>query len=128
MLHLLPDGVVSGCFLYCSGHSIEAEGSILGQWNAETNSIEINEDSLENMRRLALQIPKKCKKCLNIYHCARDCPEVCIIKSEVETVLQGVSPAIEEEGFRCRVQRKLAEHWIIQAAEPLLRAKEEIPI
>lgn len=47
-----------------------------------------------------------CDSCFNQYHCARECPERCRAGP--------VSP--QDAGFRCRVQRLLAEAWLMRAA------------
>jgi hypothetical protein len=45
---------------------------------------------------------------VNVYHCARDCPDVCLLTAGRERV--------EAPGFRCRVQKLLAHELIREMA------------
>lgn len=113
VLQLTPDGGVSACFLCTDGRNPRAEA--LGLTSRELDHLPaiLDVDRIARLRRRALKIPDRCQPCVNFYHCARDCPDACPV---VEDDAQG--PA-RQGGFRCRLYRRLGEHWIGQRAQPL---------
>jgi hypothetical protein len=60
---------------------------------------------------MAARVPQRCEECVNVYHCARDCPEACLtLDEENDKARQG--------GFRCRIQKLLGESWILAGECP----------
>jgi radical SAM protein with 4Fe4S-binding SPASM domain len=98
-LHLLPDGSATACF-FATGASFK-----IGRWDEAEGEFLLDPEQIAAHRRKTAQIPERCQDCLNAYHCARECPEGC-----AATARSGPG------GFRCLVQRRLAEAWILEAA------------
>ena len=63
-------------------------------------------------------IPERCRACVNVLHCARECPEVCLASGD---------PFPGEPGFRCLVARQLSESWILEAAGIQRTASSPLP-
>lgn len=109
VLQLTPDGGVSGCFLCTNGHDAIGKTMSLRQVATGCAQLTVDVDRIAELRRHALQIPTRCWQCVNIYHCARECPEYCPAFGEKNSPLNS-------RGFRCQVYQQLAESWICQGA------------
>ena len=109
VLHLTPDGGATACFLCMDSRQPEQAGMAVGHLDPATGTFALNETRIARIRRQATRIPARCRECVNIYHCARECPEVCPAVGEETDPLR-------EGGFRCRVQKQLGETWIRRAA------------
>ena len=105
-LHLLPDGVATACFLRTNGDDAEAAGVAIGKWDETRGEYALDAARIAAHRRKALALPAVCRECVNVCHCARDCPDACAV-----TDAAPVAPS-----FRCLVQRRLAERWILEMA------------
>jgi sulfatase maturation enzyme AslB (radical SAM superfamily) len=108
VLQLTPDGVATACFL-CTGSGDADESTMaLGRFDQATRTFRIDYQKAAALRRRAARIPARCEQCINVLHCARDCPDVCVITAD---------PAQEEHGgFRCRVQKRLGHEWLRRRA------------
>lgn len=104
VLQLTPDGGAAACFLCASaeshpslllapGHNILAPDSSL---RARTAAL----------RRAAAQVPSRCQSCPNIYHCARECPDFCLLDGSLDA---------REPGFRCLVAQQVGQALIFEA-------------
>lgn len=103
VLQISPDGRASACFLTADGDRPDDELLTLGSYDEPADTFVIDAARAAALRRRAAQIPARCYDCVNVYHCARDCPDVCLVSS----------PAAEATpGFRCRVQQLLAHELI----------------
>jgi radical SAM protein with 4Fe4S-binding SPASM domain len=107
VLQITPDGVATACFLSTGEGRPEDAAMALGALNLETGEFEINQSKAQQLRREAASIPARCESCVNLYHCARDCPDVCLMTA---------GAADEPAGFRCRVQKALAHQQIRELA------------
>ena len=105
-LHLLPDGVATACFFCSDGRGAEAAGMAIGRWDEARGEYTLDLDRIAAHRRKVLELPAACRESINICHCARECPERCAV----------TDAAPETPSFRCLVQRRLAEEWILEAA------------
>lgn len=105
VLQVTPDGRASACFLTADGDRADDEVLGMGRYDPIADVFLIDEARANVMRRQAARIPARCHDCVNVYHCARDCPDVCLITA-------GQSRR-DEPGFRCRVQ-KLLSHELIK--------------
>ena len=105
-LHLLPDGTATACFFCTDGRGAEAAGAAIGRWDEARNEYTLDAERIAAHRRKALEVPEACRDCINLCHCARECPERCAVRDG----------APETPSFRCLVQRRLAEEWILEAA------------
>src|SRR5207302_10028512 len=111
VLHLTPDRTATACFLSTSGGTEFGSGMVVGRLDEATGRFEVDHERVKEIRRRALRVPDRCHDCVNVYHCARDCPDVC-------PVAEPDSPRVEEPGFRCRVQKILGETWVREAVAP----------
>jgi coproporphyrinogen III oxidase-like Fe-S oxidoreductase/pyruvate-formate lyase-activating enzyme len=105
-LHLLPDGTATACFFCVDGRDAEATGVAVGGWDEARGEYILDIGRITAHRRKALELPAACLDCINVCHCARECPERCAVRDA----------APETPSFRCLVQRRLAEEWILEAA------------
>jgi sulfatase maturation enzyme AslB (radical SAM superfamily) len=109
VLHLLPDGVATACFLRTEGRAAAAAGLAAGMWNESRSEYALDFERIAGLRRKALELPAACRECINIFHCSRECPERCAV----------TDAASDGTSFRCRVQQRLAAEWILNAAHTL---------
>lgn len=105
VLHLTPDGTATACFLSTDGRRSDQQQMVIGHLDAASGEFVCDENRIAEIRRRAVMIPHRCEQCVNIYHCSRDCPEVC-------PVVGGEDEPRSEGGFRCRVLKQLSERWI----------------
>jgi anaerobilin synthase len=109
VLHLTPDGTATACFLSTDGRSPRDEPFRIGERGA-TGEFVMDTARMRGIQARALELPARCHDCVNIHHCARDCPEVC-------PVVEPDRERFEAAGFRCRVQQQVAETWILDIAD-----------
>ena len=62
----------------------------------------LRRDRLRRAARRAAALPAGCEPCINAYHCARGCPDICYLSEPLHT----------GAGFRCRVAQLLTAGWI----------------
>ena len=105
-LHLLPDGAATACFFATDGRPPGAAPFLVGKWEESRGEYLLDAEAIAAHRRKALALPPMCLDCINVCHCARECPDRCAV--------MGAAP--EVASFRCLVQRRLAETWILEAA------------
>lgn len=124
VLHLTPDGKVTACFFCTDCRQSGAYGLVVGDWDNTKQEFVLDADQIASHRRKASLIPAFCHECLNIYHCTRACPEVCLATtpSQIDSTQVFASPSEETPGFRCLVQRQLAEIWILELAKPIIQS------
>jgi sulfatase maturation enzyme AslB (radical SAM superfamily) len=108
VLQLTPDGVATACFLSTGGGEPEDAVMALGRLDPATGEYEIDQRRAAELRRRAARVPARCEACVNVYHCARDCPDVCVISVKAKD--EG------REGFRCRVQKILGQRRVMEMA------------
>jgi len=106
-LHLLPDGAVTACFFLAEGGLAGSHPLIVGRWDGQKGEITLDAGRIAAHRHAALAIPARCRDCINVFHCARECPERCMVHD---------APLAGEPGFRCVLEQRLAEEWILEAA------------
>lgn len=105
VLQVSPDGQASACFLTAEGDRPDDGVMALGGYDPVTEAFVVDAARAAALRRRAARIPSRCHSCVNVYHCARDCPDVCIVSAD---------PSLDRDGgFRCRVQ-KLISHALIK--------------
>lgn len=108
VLQLTPDGMAAACLLTTGNAEREDPALAIGGLDPTTAAFVVDRGRVEDLRRRAGRIPPRCEACVNVYHCARDCPDSC--------VLTGDDDGDEHEGFRCRVQKLLACRFIREMA------------
>jgi uncharacterized protein len=104
VLQLTPDGVASACFLSVGNDAPADQPLAVGRLDPISGVFVLDRDRIAGQRRQAARVPARCAACHNIYHCARDCPDICLLTPEADVE--------HEEGFRCRVQKLLGRHQI----------------
>ncbi|HEU4882344.1 MAG TPA: hypothetical protein VFT45_08870 [Longimicrobium sp.] len=107
VLQVTPDGVGTACFL-CTGEGEGEQALAIGRMEPG-GRFALDAERIGELRRAAARIPGRCQSCVNVLHCARECPDVCpALGRDADEGAPG--------GFRCRVQRLLGEAWIRRAA------------
>ncbi len=114
VLHLMPDGTASSCFFCVDGRDPATVPFVIGRFDQLNDRFVLNEERIAKLKRRAAAIADRCRECVNVLHCARECPESCM----------GIGELGDRPGFRCLVNRKLAEAWIVQAAD--LACQDEV--
>jgi uncharacterized protein len=115
VLQVAPGATASPCFVHETAPAGSPHRFAIASRVPATGEFRLDIDAIERMRRHAARIPSPCDDCVNAYHCARGCPEVCdLANGEGAGPLSRPSPAAG--GFRCLVQRRLAIAWILEAA------------
>lgn len=109
VLQLTPDGVATACFLNTGSRDPAEAEMALGRYDSETDTFVVDQGRVAQLRQLAARIPSRCQQCVNVYHCVRDCPDVCVMTANPVDELEG--------GFRCRVQKRLGREWILEMAQ-----------
>jgi uncharacterized protein len=104
VLNLTPEGIATACFKVSDGESARRVGFDIG---APNGKFTINENQIQKLRGQRVE-PEACQNCFNRYHCARSCPDTCLLQSAAPT-----------EDFRCRVQSLLADAIIQETADRL---------
>jgi uncharacterized protein len=113
VLQLNPDGTLSSCFLAMDA----GDPRIIGHARNEDGSLSLKQDVIHSLAERLAVAPRRCRDCVNRLHCARDCPDRCPLDDWGDKSHRAKDTKVE--GFRCRVQRLLAEHWIIENAVPM---------
>ena len=109
VLQLTPDGRATSCFL-STGSEPEFDAVVaFGDVDRITGNLRIDEARVALHRRQAARIPRQCESCHNVHHCARDCPDVCLLVPESSGDAAG--------GFRCRVQQLVGRELILEMAK-----------
>ncbi len=113
LLLLAPDGSATACFFSVDSHTEAGKKAVIGRLDETTGGFVLDPLRIAEWRRRATDIPARCRDCICLYHCARECPEVC----------HGLGHRDDcaPPGFRCLVARKMCEKWI----EKLAAAKIE---
>ena len=107
VLHLLPDGSATNCFLMPEGLSADGRRTAIGHHDAATGRFILEHDKIRRLRMRAAAIADQCKDCVCCYHCARACPDVCSGMEEPDADPAGT--------FRCLVAQGLCKEWIANA-------------
>jgi hypothetical protein len=70
----------------------------------------LNPERVRNARKRAAVLPRECASCINAYHCARGCPDVCLLAEPVQPLASA---------FRCRVAQLLTAAWVLGAVRSI---------
>ncbi|MDR1728324.1 MAG: radical SAM protein [Acidobacteriota bacterium] len=102
ILRLRPEGDAANCLH--GVHAGFAFDDAVGDRDAATGEYACDRALVARLRRQAEDVPASCRDCVNVFHCARSCPDHC------------PTPDMAAGGWRCRFQKAVAEHWILAAA------------
>jgi coproporphyrinogen III oxidase-like Fe-S oxidoreductase/pyruvate-formate lyase-activating enzyme len=119
VLQVTPDGVAVSCFVCTDGTQEAFAEHRIGHWEMANDTFVLDMPRAQALRASAAAVPDRCLSCHNIYHCARECPDVC------PTPVTSDPKAIG--GFRCEVQRRLGQAWIIDALNSSSRPSQISP-
>jgi uncharacterized protein len=108
VLNLTPEGVATACFTLAHAEDIYERDVDLGCWDDSASRLTLDQGRVEAVRRTLSREPQACLTCFNRYHCARQCPDVCLLDPQATT-----------GGFRCRVQALMTDKLIQRTAESL---------
>jgi sulfatase maturation enzyme AslB (radical SAM superfamily) len=103
--------VATACFKTVDAAHARAKGTTVGGLNPQTGHFEIDGGQVRLLRERLSFVPEKCENCFNLFHCAGDCPDRCLLVAD-DRALWGT-------GFRCRMQKTLMAALLEQAAERL---------
>ncbi len=119
VLQITPEGLASPCFVHQPATGAAMRPCAIGRLDSSRGEFVLNVDLLDAMRRRAADIPSACAGCINSHHCARGCPEQCDLGLGDSSARPPSSdhPGRILGGFRCLVQRRVAQAWILDAAE-----------
>ena len=104
VLNLTPEGIATACFKVSDGESAQQHGFDIG---APNGHFTLATERIEKLRAQRVE-PERCQTCFNRYHCARSCPDTCLLESAVPT-----------EDFRCHMQSLLADAIIHEGIDAL---------
>ncbi len=108
-----PSGVATACFKLSDAHSVREKGACIGAMNRDSGRFEIDEQGVQDLRQQLGRAPSTCDGCFNLYHCARQCPDLCPLDAGYQQLVQ------DEPGFRCLVQKALASALLRETAARL---------
>jgi coproporphyrinogen III oxidase-like Fe-S oxidoreductase len=97
-LRLAPDGSAINCMR--GTDPVRERAGMLGCYDADEDKFVIDQEAVEKARAAVAAIPAPCVECLNIYHCARTCPDSC-------------PDRMQYRHHRCPWHQGLSEAWIL---------------
>jgi radical SAM protein with 4Fe4S-binding SPASM domain len=122
VLHLTPDGVATACFFCVDTQKLGDSKYEIGRIDESTKEFILKEEQIKLHRHAANNISEFCWNCINIFHCARGCPELCCTAGDPEKLESDFATH-----FRCRVQKQLAVHWILESSGTIIQRKNNKP-
>jgi radical SAM protein with 4Fe4S-binding SPASM domain len=108
VLNLTPEGLATACFKLSEAASVRRRGLAIGGWDNQAGIFLLDDEQIQYLRQTLGKEKESCTTCFNHYHCARNCPDACLLESN--------SQASE---FRCRFQSLIANALIQEIAEKL---------
>lgn len=114
VLNLTPEGIATACFKLSEAVAVREQGVALGGWNEQDRRFTLNGEQIQNLRQALDQEPESCAICFNRYHCARQCPDDCLLETDAQV-----------DGFRCRTQALLTNSVIQEAADKLASSQNK---
>jgi uncharacterized protein len=111
VLNLVPGDVATPCFQWSDAAQARRRDAVIGQ--QVNGQFALDEAKISALRELLVYTPPRCVTCFNRWHCAGACPENCLLEDDP------AQPERPGEDFRCRVQMRLAEGILADAAGAL---------
>lgn len=126
-LHLTPDGRATNCFLVVDGSAPDHSAHIIGGFDRHSGLFLLDPARIASLRECASRIAPLCQTCFAAYHCARSCPDECVLPdacapSEIKEETTAEAP------FRCRLNRAVGHALLNEAALELLREEAEASV
>lgn len=120
-LHLTPDGRATNCFLVVNGDHPGHNKHIIGGFDRRSGRFTLDQAKIALLRERTCRIGPICQDCFAAYHCARSCPDACVLgdghRSQETTT---------ESSFRCRLNRAIGHALLNQAALDLFREESGV--
>jgi sulfatase maturation enzyme AslB (radical SAM superfamily) len=108
VLNLTPEGVATACFALSQAEDVRKRDVKLGDWDEISGGFKLDIPRADEIIRKLAKEPQACINCFNRYHCVRQCPDSCLLETDVQT-----------GGFRCRVQALMTDTLIQKYADHL---------
>ncbi|MBD3290924.1 hypothetical protein GF337_19105 [candidate division KSB1 bacterium] len=103
-LTVTPDGCFTACFLATHNENDEFARCMFGSIDTATKEPQFDRDSLGSLLSILAKSPEQCQSCFNRWHCAKGCPEICLLRSS------------GQEQFDCRMAKWIGLANIFEAA------------
>lgn len=119
VLNLVPGGSATGCFKLSRASQVHQTGLECGWYDQQTGLLAIDQHHIQRLRR-ELQPGREaptCQDCFNRYHCVRGCPDTCWQDGSTHGT-----------GFRCQLQRLLAQEQLLELAGPADRLTNQVQL
>lgn len=113
VINLVPGGIATACFKLTEAAQIREKGVVIGARNHCTGHFVVDHDQIQALRRRLDVSSPECDDCFNRYHCARECPDRCLLDDTTNRT------GNLEPGFRCRVQKAISFAILEEIAERL---------
>jgi sulfatase maturation enzyme AslB (radical SAM superfamily) len=108
VLNLTPEGIATACFKLSEEVAVRERGVTLGGWDEQDGRFRLDEEQIQNLRQALDKESEGCIICFNRYHCTRQCPDNCLLETDVQV-----------ERFRCQTQAMLTNSLIQETADKL---------
>jgi coproporphyrinogen III oxidase-like Fe-S oxidoreductase/sulfatase maturation enzyme AslB (radical SAM superfamily) len=120
VLHLMPDGRASACF-FCTDASTPGNQAVcVGRMDDRSEQFKLDLQAISRHRQAASETPYHCRQCINQLHCTYGCPDRCNIRRQRQPSAADPDDPPAQIRFRCRVNRRLARHWIFAEADRII--------
>jgi len=109
VLNLVPGergAVATVCFKAGTEALARAQGMAIGHLDRAAGDFVLDLARIAALRRQLAARPARCQACFNRFHCTGDCPDACPLAGEPGAAA----------GFRCQMQRGLAEAVLAETA------------
>ena len=126
VLHLTPDGAATACFFCVDSNEQGFSKLQTGRYNESPGLFDLYHERISAHKDRAAKIPDYCRDCINAFHCARSCPDACVVFEAERTDNAGEANEKKAIEFRCLVQKGLGAAWLLQAAENAVKKETEI--
>jgi oxygen-independent coproporphyrinogen-3 oxidase len=120
VLHLMPDGRASACFFRTDAAAPDNQALCVGRMDDRSDRFRLDPQAISKHGKAASATPQQCRQCLNQLHCTYGCPERCaVLRRRPPAATHQDDPHLDTR-FRCRVNRRLARHWIVAQADRII--------
>ena len=107
-IRITPENEIINCFFDSSSKITETKYNIIG--SLVNNCFEVNYNQVQKIKEVLQNIPVTCRECINIYHCSRACPEICLLSKNEKNKTDLTN------NFRCLLNKELAIRLIKEQA------------
>jgi oxygen-independent coproporphyrinogen-3 oxidase len=120
VLHLMPDGRASACFFRTDASAPGNRAACVGRIDHRLDQFRLDLQAISRHSQAASHIPHYCRQCINQLHCTYGCPDRCAVRSRRQPPAPDQCDPPVQTRFRCRVNRRLAWHWIVAEADRII--------